>query len=152
MPCPMQPCSSCRSASAPIMTELRAGWAAAVGQGERWFAAIGCAGCHVPGLRTGPSPVSALDRRRVNPYSDLLLHDMGPALADVCGPGARPSEVRTAPLMGLRFRELLLHDGRVTSLRDAIMRHGGEASAARDRFAALSPGNQVELIAVPETL
>jgi len=130
----------------------RAGLTAAVAQGERWFAAIGCAGCHVPGLRTGPSPVSALDQRRVNLYSDLLLHDMGPALADVCAPGARPSEVRTAPLMGLRFRELLLHDGRVTSLREAIMRHGGEASAARDRFAALSPAHQIELIAFLETL
>ena len=51
--------------------------------------------------------MSALDRRRVAVYSDLLLHDMGPTLADVCGPGARPSEVRTAPLMGLRYRELL---------------------------------------------
>jgi len=130
----------------------RAGLTVAVAQGERWFAAIGCSGCHVPGLRTGPSPVSALDRRRVNLYSDLLLHDMGPALADVCAPGAGPSEVRTAPLMGLRFRELLLHDGRVTSLRDAIMLHGGEAATARDRYAALTPAQQVELMAFLETL
>src|SRR5947208_15511380 len=107
---------------------------------------MGCPVCLQPGLRTGPSPVSALDQRRVHLYSDLLLHDMGPALADVCAPGARPSEVRTAPLMGLRFRELLLHDGRVTSLREAIMRHGGEASAARDRFGPRAPAHEIELI------
>ena len=60
--------------------------------------------------------------------------------------------MRTAPLMGLRFRELLLHDGRVTSLREAIMLHGGEASAARDRSAALTPAQQAELMAFLETL
>ena len=116
--------------------------AAAAARGERQFAQIGCAACHVPVLTTGPSPVAALDRRPVALYSDLLLHDAGPALADVCGAGATPSEVRTAPLMGLRYRELLLHDGRVTSLRDAILLHGGEARAARDRFAALSATQQ----------
>ena len=126
--------------------------AVAVARGERWFAEIGCAGCHVPALTTGPSPASALDRRQVDLYSDLLLHDMGPALADVCAPGATPSEVRTAPLMGLRFRELLLHDGRVTSLQETIMLHGGEASGARERFTALSAAHQVELIAFLETL
>jgi len=123
-----------------------------VTRGERRFDETGCARCHVPALTTGPSPVAALNRRRVALYSDLLLHDMGPALADVCAPGAGPSEVRTAPLMGLRFRELLLHDGRVTSLREAIMLHGGEASAARDRSAALTPAQQAELMAFLETL
>ena len=126
--------------------------AATAARGERQFAQIGCAACHVPALTTGPSPVAALDRRPVALYSDLLLHDVGPALADVCGPGATPSELRTAPLMGLRYRELLLHDGRVTSLRDAILLHGGEARAARDRFAALSAVQEAELIAFLKTL
>lgn len=124
----------------------------AVARGEQRFVAMGCAGCHVPTLTTGPSALPALDRRRVTLYSDLLLHDMGPGLADICAPGARPSEVRTAPLMGLRFRELLLHDGRVTRLGEAILLHGGAARLARDRFAALPAGAAAEVIAFLKTL
>ena len=79
-------------------------------------------------------------------YSDLLLHDLGPALADVCGPGAAPAELRTAPLMGLSARRVFLHDGRAHSVRDAILLHGGEAQRSRDAFAALDYLQQLELI------
>jgi CxxC motif-containing protein (DUF1111 family) len=105
--------------------------------GGRLFEDIGCTGCHTPAMRTGPSAVRALDRKTVHLYSDLLLHDMGPALSNVCAYDAAPQELRTAMLMGLQHREFFLHDARAIDLRDAILAHGGEAQAVRDAFARL---------------
>src|SRR5207249_2779236 len=82
------------------------------------FVGIGCAACHVPALVTGPSPVGALSLKIFLPYTDLLLHDMGPALADICLGDALPSEFRTEPLMGLRFATTLLHDGRAATIAE----------------------------------
>lgn len=126
--------------------------AASVERGERWFGAIGCARCHVPALETGRDSSAALNRRRIQLYSDLLLHDLGPELADVCGPGAAPAELRTESLMGLRYRDLLLHDGRATDIRGAIRWHGGEAAAARREFERSTAAQQEELIAFLATL
>lgn len=116
-----------------------------VREGEGLFREIGCESCHVPQLVTGPAsdggptvPSPGLANRSFLPYSDFLLHDMGPELADVCAPGVSPSEWRTTPLMGVGLRLRYLHDGRAWSLEDAILLHGGEAIAARDRFAALN--------------
>ena len=120
--------------------------------GAALFTSLGCADCHVPHMETGPSPSPALDRRPVALFSDLLLHDMGPALAGTCAPGATPTEYRTEPLMGLRYRETFLHDGRARRVRDAILLHGGEATAARDRFAALDRLAQEELLRYLRTL
>jgi CxxC motif-containing protein (DUF1111 family) len=105
--------------------------------GRRLFGQVGCSACHTPVMRTGPSDVPALRRRTVPLYSDLLLHDMGPALSDVCGRMAGPSEIRTELLMGLGRRDRLLHDGRTMDLTEAILAHGGEAQRARDAFARL---------------
>lgn len=105
-----------------------------VAAGRRLFGELGCTACHTPSMRTGRSETPALDRRTILLYSDPLLHDMGPALADVCGPTATPAEVRTEMLMGLRHRSRLLHDGRTSDLREAILAHGGEAQGARDAF------------------
>ena len=105
--------------------------------GRRLFEMLKCTGCHTPEMRTGPSDVDALSETRVALYSDLLLHDMGPALSNVCGPAATPAEIRTEMLMGLRHRDRLLHDGRTSDLREAIAAHGGEAERARDAFARL---------------
>lgn len=105
--------------------------------GRRLFFEVGCAACHTPAMRTGPSPIAALHRKTVALYSDLLLHDLGPELADVCGFDAAPSEVRTEMLMGLGSRDRYLHDGRAIDLRDAILAHGGEAQRSRDAFARL---------------
>ena len=80
-------------------------------------------------------------------YTDLLLHDMGPDLADICLGLATPSEFRTEPLMGLRLSGKFLHDGRATSIEEAIRLHGGEAAFARDRFAALPSGDRAALLA-----
>jgi CxxC motif-containing protein (DUF1111 family) len=106
--------------------------------GERLFHDIGCADCHTPTMRTGDSAIPALRRKTIHLYSDLLLHDMGPDLASVCATDASPREVRTAMLMGLQHRELFLHDGRASDLRDAILAHGGEAGPAREAFERLS--------------
>lgn len=106
-------------------------------RGAALFREIGCADCHVPTMTAGPSRIAALDRKPVALYSDLLLHDMGPALANVCTPAASPTELRTEPLMGLGRRTSYLHDGRAKDLPTAIRLHGGEAAAARARFDSL---------------
>ena len=108
-----------------------------IAQGEALFGQIGCTSCHRQELRTVESATAALARRTPRPYSDLLLHDLGEDLADVCGPDAAPGELRTAPLWGLRYRDRLLHDGRATDVEGAVAAHGGEAAAARDAFRSL---------------
>lgn len=123
-----------------------------VRRGERLFESVGCASCHLPELRSGPSDIRALDRRPVRLFSDLLLHDLGPDLAGVCGPSAGPSEYRTAPLWGLRFRKAYLHDGRATDARAAISSHGGEAAAVQAAFQRLSPPEQALLLRFLATL
>ena len=102
------------------------------------FARIGCTSCHIPVLFTGDSPIPALRFKRVRAFTDLLLHDMGPDLADICLGEALPSEFRTEPLMGLRFATAFLHDGRAATIEDAITLHGGEGLRARNRFLRLS--------------
>ena len=121
-------------------------------QGREVFERTGCARCHVPALRTGDSPVPALRHREVAAYTDLLLHDMGPELADICLGLATPSEFRTEPLMGVRLRSKFLHDGRATTLEQAIDLHAGEGAAARDRFRGLAAGERAALIAFLKTL
>jgi CxxC motif-containing protein (DUF1111 family) len=114
------------------------------------FLRTGCAGCHFPVLVTGSNPVPAVSNRVVLAFSDLLLHDMGLALADICRTGARPADFRTEPLMGLRLKlaagTALLHDGRAATLDAAITLHAGEGAHARDRFLALSPGERTALL------
>ena len=121
-------------------------------RGERVFSEIGCATCHVPRLRTGKHEVRALSRKWVAAYTDLLLHDMGPDLGDICLGLATPSEFRTEPLMGLRLKSRFLHDGRAGTVEEAIRLHGGEAAAARDRFGALPENRRRSLIRFLKTL
>lgn len=120
--------------------------------GRTVFDRIGCAQCHVPTLPTGESAVAALRHRSVAVYSDLLLHDMGSDLADICLGLATPAEFRTEPLMGLRLVTRLLHDGRAATVEAAIDLHGGEAAASRDRFRALSATERAALLAFLQTL
>ncbi len=134
--------------------------APAVQSGEATFAAIGCAKCHLPSLTTGPSSLAALDRATFHPYTDLLLHDMGPGLDDGYTEGrALTSEWRTAPLWGLGLAErsqggqaFYLHDGRARTLVEAIELHGGEGSASRSAFRALARADQDGLIAFLRSL
>ena len=120
--------------------------------GRDAFDSIGCDRCHVPVLRTGDSPIPALRHREVAAYTDLLLHDMGPELADICLGQATPSEFRTEPLMGVRRMARFLHDGRASTLEQAIELHNGEAARARDRFGALSAEDRAAVVAFLKTL
>jgi CxxC motif-containing protein (DUF1111 family) len=122
--------------------------------GETLFAQIGCTGCHVPTLVTGRSELDVLDRVEFHPYTDLLLHDMGPALDDAYTEGrAATSEWRTPPLWGIGLQQdfqggeaYYLHDGRARSLEEAIELHGGEAAASRGAYLALTPQDRQRVL------
>ena len=121
-------------------------------RGRDVFARVGCTACHVPTLRTGDNPIPALRHREVAAYTDLLLHDMGPELADICFGLATPSEFRTEPLMGMRLVTHFLHDGRAKTPEEAIELHAGEGSRARDLFRALPVADRAALVAFLKTL
>lgn len=113
--------------------------------GRERFTALGCASCHVPTLE-GPRGLLPL-------YSDLLLHDMGPQLADgIVMKLAGSSEFRTQPLWGITAVGPYLHDGRADDLDEAIRLHGGEARRARDAYAAASLADQARVIHFLESL
>jgi CxxC motif-containing protein (DUF1111 family) len=131
-----------------------------VRRGMRLFDEIGCVGCHTPMLSTGSHPtIPALSGQTIHPYTDLLLHDMGSELAD-----ERPDfeatgrEWRTPPLWGIGLiptvnrHAYYLHDGRARGLTEAILWHGGEGQASRDRFAALSVEARAALVRFLESL
>ena len=124
-----------------------------VQQGEHVFSeiGIGCASCHVPTMTTGPNSVAALSNKPVNLFSDLLLHDIGTGDGIEQGE-ATGSEFRTAPLWGLSRRDRFMHDGGSNTIEKAILRHGGEAQNARDRFGALSPADHDALLAFLDSL
>jgi CxxC motif-containing protein (DUF1111 family) len=127
--------------------------------GAETFVALGCAACHTPEQRAATSTIPALSDRTIHPFTDLLLHDMGPGLAD-----GRPEfradgrEWRTPPLWGLGLLEevagdlALLHDGRARTIEEAILWHGGEARRARERFRKLDAADRRELVAYLESL
>jgi CxxC motif-containing protein (DUF1111 family) len=109
-------------------------------RGRKLFNDVGCALCHTPTLHTGKSAIPALRDKDANLYSDLVLHGMGPGLADDVSQGnAKGDEFRTAPLWGLGQRVFFLHDGRTKDLLEAIRAH---ASAANGTYRA-SEANQV---------
>jgi len=122
--------------------------------GRALFASVGCTSCHVSTLTTGPNAIAALASKPVELYSDLLLHDMGDALADNRPDGnATGREWRTTPLWGLRImrqfldgQAFLMHDGRARTVEEAILLHAGEAKRSRDAFAALPPAQRSALI------
>ncbi len=104
-----------------------------IARGRKLFANVGCALCHTPTLDTGNAAVAALRNQPVNLFSDLLVHDMGPGLADGITQGqAGPREFRTAPLWGLGQRLFFLHDGRTSDLREAIRAHRSGSSFTRN--------------------
>ena len=127
---------------------------AQVKRGDSLFSAILCARCHVPAMASGPHPIAALSNKTANSYSDLLLHDMGPDLADNFIEGeASGTEWRTTPLWGLGIIETVLggkpfflHDGRTSDLREVIKFHKGEADSSRKLFLQLSPADQEALL------
>jgi len=96
-------------------------------------------------------PVAALRNKAVKLFSDLLLHDIGTGDGIEQGE-ATGSKFRTAPLWGLSRRDRFMHDGGSNTIEKAILRHGGEAQNARDRFGGLSPADHDALLAFLDSL
>lgn len=121
--------------------------------GENLFEQIDCAKCHIPEMQTGSSEISAVANQTIYPYTDMLLHDMGEGLAD-----NRPDyladgrEWKTRPLWGIGLTRVVnghtdyLHDGRAKNLTEAILWHGGEAEASKNKFKALSTEKRQQLL------
>lgn len=128
--------------------------------GKKLFYESQCVACHVPKYVTRRDAERPEHRfQLIWPYSDLLLHDMGPGLADEQVEGeARGSEWRTAPLWGIGLTKTVnpaatwLHDGRARTLLEAILWHGGEAQAARDRVVNMTPEERAVLLRFLESL
>jgi CxxC motif-containing protein (DUF1111 family) len=128
--------------------------------GKGLFQTIGCASCHIPEWETPLSDIPALNQRKFYPYTDLLLHDMGPGLDDGYTEGtAKTYEWRTPPLWGLGLspdsqggQYYLMHDGRAHSIEEAILMHGGEASNSLEWFETCSEEQKNALIEFLESL
>jgi CxxC motif-containing protein (DUF1111 family) len=128
--------------------------------GKQVFKQIGCEDCHKETLKTGYSPVSALSYQEFHPYTDLLLHDMGNALNDHYTEGsALTAEWRTAPLWGLGLSPtaqggnyFLMHDGRATSIEQAIDLHGGESANSRNKYQNLTTQEKLNLVSFLKSL
>ncbi len=128
-----------------------------VRDGERVFDDIGCDVCHTPSMVTA-SPgtlinggalrvASTIGNKRIRPFSDFLLHDIGTGDGIVQNGGqSTRNKVRTVPLWGLRTRGRFMHDASSFSLEDAIARHGNQASSARSAFNSLSSFKKSDLI------
>lgn len=142
-----------------LAVPARAALDAASTRGSTLFVQTGCARCHRLTAVTAQVSLTALSNQVIAPYSDLLLHDMGPELAD-----HRPdfqasgNEWRTPPLWGIGLSTKVLgtgaflHDGRARTLEEAILWHGGEAGASRDAFTRLSRSDRRALLAFLDAL
>ena len=127
--------------------------------GKTLFHEAQCTSCHTPSHQTGEHPLEELSDQLIWPYTDLLLHDMGEELAD-----DRPDylangkEWRTPPLWGLGLvpvvnnHDRMLHDGRARGFEEAILWHGGEATASRDAFKAMPKEDRDYLVQFLESL
>jgi CxxC motif-containing protein (DUF1111 family) len=132
-------------------------------RGSQLFSQVRCVACHTPQMQTGKNhPFAELRDQTIRPYTNLLLHDMGPGLADTLTEGqAKPSMWRTSPLWGLGSLKYVqggaenvryLHDGRARTLMEAISWHGGEANASRGKFEALNKDDRAALLTFLESL
>lgn len=128
--------------------------------GKELFTEIGCSKCHRPEMKTGNASIAALSNKTFYPYTDLLLHDMGPALDDGYTEGsAKTFEWKTPPLWGLGLSKFsqgggyfLMHDGRARSIAEAIMLHGGEGATSKNNFESLDEIGKRNLIRFLESL
>jgi CxxC motif-containing protein (DUF1111 family) len=130
-------------------------------RGDPLFNQVGCNGCHVRTTFRTPANPAPLDidgtgeeiirvpaNFAFNPFGDFLVHDMGPLGDQIGNAGDSPAvtrRMRTQPLWGIRFQNKLLHDGRCSDIRCAILAHGGQALASRNAFAALTSAQQHSL-------
>lgn len=129
-------------------------------RGKQLFNEANCTACHTPLLETTVHPtIPALSNQTIRPYTDLLLHDMGEALAD-----GRPDfqatgrEWRTPPLWGIGLFETVnkhtnyLHDGRARTLLEAVLWHGGEAESAKNEVIHMTAAERAALLRFLESL
>ncbi len=123
-------------------------------KGKALFYAAGCTSCHTPKFVTSRE-IANIEHafQLIWPYTDMLLHDMGDGLADGQQVGlAEGREWRTPPLWGIGLTRQVssntyfLHDGRARNLTEAILWHGGEGLAARDRFAEMTESERDALL------
>jgi CxxC motif-containing protein (DUF1111 family)/predicted lipoprotein with Yx(FWY)xxD motif len=145
-------------------------------QGRELFRNIGCVGCHTETFQTSEfHPLAEVRDQTIHPYSDMLLHDMGPGLADTLSEGtATGAEWRTTPLWGLGLAACVtggvinptgaeggesctphhayLHDGRARSIEEAILWHGGEGQAANDAYQGLLESDKQLMLRFLESL
>lgn len=140
-----------------------------VKRGEKVFEKLDCAFCHRPTWKTASkvmlpdpdSPVPLINYIEIpqmenvdfHPYSDFLVHDMGPGLADgIPQEGAKGGEWRTVPLWGVRFKKFYMHDGRTRDLHEAIMMHGGQGESSARNYSELSTEDRKALMAFLKSL
>jgi hypothetical protein len=142
-------------------------------RGETVFSQIGCASCHTPTLQTTKfHPLAELRDQTIHPYTDMLLHDMGPGLADNLSEAqATGAEWRTTPLWGIGLSACVtggvtgpfqhavcaphhdyLHDGRARSIDEAIRWHGGEGQKSNDAYVALPAADKAAVVKFLESL
>jgi CxxC motif-containing protein (DUF1111 family) len=142
----------------PTNTQVRAG--------ETAFNAAGCNACHVGSIRTAAPGTringgairvrDAVGNKIIHPFSDFLLHDIGTGDGIPVLPGAEfastATQIRTAPLWGLRTRNRLMHDGLSFTKEEAIQRHAGQATAAKTAFNGLTDAQKTAVMAFLDSL
>ncbi len=140
----------------PAMRNLSEDWFL---DGKKIFDTLECGSCHRPKLSTGTASYDALANRDFYPFTDLLLHDLGPELQNGFPiANATPQEWRTAPLWGIGLSEQVsgrngfLHDGRARTIEEAILWHGGEAESSRNQYKSLDARQRALFIRFLESL
>ena len=151
-----------RATKAPPRDAVLAATADAIA-GSNLFDSIGCGTCHVRNINTAAPGTTinggaltvhpALGNKRIHPFSDFLLHDVGTGdgIVQNGGQGTR-NQLRTPPLWGMRSRARLMHDGESLTRNDAILRHAGQAAGVITNYQNLSTTNKNRLIAFLNSL
>jgi CxxC motif-containing protein (DUF1111 family) len=143
--------------------DLEAGNPSDIDDGEKIFVEIGCASCHTMSIETAPAGTvinggkftvpEALGGKTIHPFSDFLLHDVGTGDGIVQNGGdATRNKLRTPPLWGLRTHSIFMHDGMSVTIKDAIVRHAGQAAKAAGRFNRLTESGKRKLLAFLNSL
>lgn len=140
----------------PAMRNLDQAW---FKDAKQIFDQLECGSCHTPKLTTGSSEFTALSHRDFYPFTDMLLHDLGPELANGFPVlNASTQEWRTAPLWGIGLSESVsgrngfLHDGRARTIEEAILWHGGEAEASKNAYKSLNAKQRALFVRFLESL
>lgn len=116
-------------------------------RGSSLFEKIQCASCHTPTLTTGKSTIAVMSEKKIMPYSDMLLHEMGKGDPKYAGSKVGVTEFRTTPLWGLgSFTGPYMHDGRSATVEEAIKAHDGEAKKSREEYEKLSAKDKAAIL------